>query len=468
MLFNSFAFILVFPLIWVLYYVLPKKYVTGYLLMISYLLYLNWEPVCAFILIGVTMVTYLFPILGNKYFHYRKLILTVGILLTLVPLIFFKYYNFFTQSVFEALSYFHLRMEFDTLHWIMPIGISFFTFQSIGYMVDVYKKKCILEYNLIDYALFISFFPQIASGPISKAKDLIPQIKQVQEFNAIKVQEGLKLFLWGLFLKVALADRMGIYVNTVYGNLDHQNGISCLVASILYSVQIYGDFAGYSLMAIGVAKTLGINLVNNFNRPYFSISITEFWRRWHISLSIWLRDYIYIPLGGSRCSKLKNHWNIYVTFLVSGLWHGANWTFLFWGILHGLFQSVEKLLGLQKSEAKSGIKLFRIGVTFVLVNFAWIFFRMPTLKDAFIVIKKIFVEFHGRLLLPDDNASFKYMVCVLMIFLGKEIRDEFFPNRFLLFESKYIAVRYSSYLFILFVILLTGIFDAGQFIYVNF
>ena len=181
-----------------------------------------------------------------------------------------------------------------------------------------------------------------------------------------------------------------------------------------------------------------------------------------------MRDYIYIPLGGSRCSKLKNHWNIYVTFLVSGLWHGANWTFLFWGILHGLFQSVEKLLGLQKSEAKRGIKLFRIGVTFGLVNFAWIFFRMPTLKDAFIVIKKIFVEFHGRLLLPDDNASFKYMICVLVIFLGKEIRDEFFPNRFLLFESKYVAVRYSSYLFILFVILLTGIFDAGQFIYVNF
>ena len=236
------------------------------------------------------------------------------------------------------------------MHWAVPIGISFFSFQAYGYLADVYYRRTDCERNLRDYALFISFFPQIASGPISKAKDLLPQIKSLKTFDADKATQGLKLLLWGLFLKVVLADRLGLYVDSIYDNYTYQTGFSLFVASLCYSLQIYGDFAGYSLMAIGVAKVLGFDLINNFNRPYFATSITDFWHRWHISLSIWLRDYVYIPLGGSRCSKLRTYWNIFATFLVSGIWHGANWTFIIWGIIHGVAQIAEKALRLQKYE----------------------------------------------------------------------------------------------------------------------
>lgn len=471
MLFNSFTFIWVFPLLWCIYYMLPNKIRIGnlYLLIASYIIYINWEPVYGLILLGVTITTYTFALfMSKKNVGVKHVLLLVSIILTLLPLLFFKYYNFVTISVQKLLLMIGSRFELNSLHWALPIGISFFTFQAIGYLVDVYKGKLEAEISFIDYALFIAFFPQIASGPISKATDLLPQIKNKRCFEPVRASQGLKLFLWGLFLKVVLADRLGIYVNTVFDNIEYQNGISCLFATLCYSFQIYGDFAGYSLMAIGVAKLLGFDLINNFNRPYFSTSITDFWRRWHISLSIWLRDYIYIPIGGSRCSKLKNHWNIYITFLVSGLWHGANWTFVFWGILHGFFQSIEKLLGIQKCNSKSGIRLIRIIVTFVLVNFAWIFFRMPTLEGAFIVIKKIFTEFSGALFIPDESITFKYMLLAITILLLKEMRDEFFPGKLLLFDSRFLIIRYISYLFVLFVILLIGVFDSGQFIYVSF
>lgn len=215
------------------------------------------------------------------------------------------------------------------LNWAIPIGISFFSFQAIGYLVDVYKQRVPMERNFIDYALFVSFFPQIMSGPISRASDLLPQIKNKRTFNEAKAVQGLKWLLWGMFLKTVMADRLGLYVDSVYNNFQYQSGFSCLVASFMYTMQIYGDFAGYSLMAIGVGRLLGFDLVNNFNHPYFATSITEFWKRWHISLTRWLTTYIYIGLGGNRCSKIRQYWNIMITFLVSGVWHGANWTFIF-------------------------------------------------------------------------------------------------------------------------------------------
>lgn len=229
------------------------------------------------------------------------------------------------------------------------------------------------------------------SGPISKAENLLPQIKSERKFDYGKAVQGLKWILWGMFMKVALADRLGLYVDTVFNNYEYYSGVSCFFASICYTFQIYADFAGYSLMAIGVGRIMGFELVNNFRHPYFSASITEFCHRWHISLSTWLKDYIYIPLGGSRCSKLRNYWNIFITFLVSGIWHGANWTFIIWGVLHGLFQILEKILGLQKYDGKSSVhKTFRIFITFMLVNFAWIFFRMPTVHDAVEYIIRMF------------------------------------------------------------------------------
>ncbi|MDP4277443.1 MAG: MBOAT family O-acyltransferase, partial [Bacteroidota bacterium] len=251
-------------------------------------------------------------------------------------------------------------------------------------------------------------------------------------------------------------------------NYTFQSGLSCFVASILYSVQIYGDFGGYSLMAIGAGKILGFNLTNNFNRPYFSTSVTDFWRRWHISLSTWLKDYIYIPLGGSRCSKPRNYFNIFITFLVSGIWHGANWTFIIWGILHGFFQIIEKMFGLQKANYKGVIRGVRILITFLIVNLLWIFFRMPNLSDAIHFIGKMVTDFgNWNLFLPNRSDPLFILLGLSILFI-KEVSDEFFPAKIHFFNNRKLYIRWSAYAILLVIILLTGVFDASQFIYVNF
>lgn len=315
--------------------------------------------------------------------------------------------------------------------------------------------------------LFVCFFPQILAGPISKAKDLLPQIKTKRPFDYDKAVEGLKWLLWGMFMKVVMADRLGLYVDTVLGNYGYNSGISCFVASICYTFQIYGDFAGYSLMAIGVGRLLGFNLINNFNHPYLSVSITEFWRRWHISLSTWLKDYVYIPLGGSRCSKIKNYWNIFITFLVSGIWHGANWTFILWGVLHGVFQIIEKALGMQRCESNRWWeRVLRMALTFLLVNFAWILFRMPSIEDAIGVINRIFTE-SGMLFLPSKKDVFFSLASIAIVAIT-EIYSEFHSNSNCLLYSNSKYIRWCSYTLLAIGILLCGVFDSGQFIYVSF
>ena len=347
------------------------------------------------------------------------------------------------------------------------MGISFFTFQAVGYLMDVYYQRIKAEHNWWDYMLFVSFFPQIMSGPISKAKDLLPQIKTCRKFDATMATQGLKWFVWGLFLKVMMADRLGMYVDKVLDNYMFNSGTSCLLAVVYYSFQIYGDFAGYSFMAMGVGKLMGFNLINNFQRPYLSTSITDFWRRWHISLSTWLKDYVYIPLGGSRCSKGRNYWNIFVTFLVSGIWHGANWTFVFWGILHGVFQVIEKMLGCQKCTTSSKlIRFSRILLTFVLVSIAWIFFRQPTIGDAFGVIERILTE-HGALFKP-SNKDVVFSLLSIGIVVCADLMREFQTKKFYRLVQAPIAIRWCMYYALLLLILLSGVFDSSQFIYVSF
>jgi D-alanyl-lipoteichoic acid acyltransferase DltB (MBOAT superfamily) len=363
-----------------------------------------------------------------------------------------------------------IRYQLHGLNWAIPVGISFFTFQAMGYLWDVYYKRINTERDFLSYALFISFFPSILSGPINKASFVLPQIKNLRlYFDYAKVVEGLKMLLWGMFMKVVVADRVGLFVNSVYSSYDNYTGLTCLIASILYTVQIYADFGGYSLMAIGVGKALGFELTENFRRPYFAVSVTDFWRRWHISLSTWLKDYIYIPLGGSRCSKQRNYWNIFITFLVSGIWHGANWTFIVWGIWHGLFQIAEKILGQQQCNYGWVGKTIKIGVTFLLVNFAWIFFRMPTLSDACGVIARIF-DFSLPMTqsFTDDLITFPFILFGVLVLLLKDLRDEFFPNHFLLMNNKHPWVRWSTYVATLVIIMLCGVFGADQFIYANF
>lgn len=476
MIFNSFQFLWLFPLVFIGYYAmnywLQRKSLgrgSNYLLLLlSYGLYMQYVPWCALVLLWVTVVTYSTALFIDKQRLCKKAICRTGVMLGIFPLLFFKYYNFLADNVNELLG----TCRLPGLNWAIPIGISFFSFQAIGYLVDVYKERILPEKNFCDYALFVSFFPQIMSGPISRASELLPQIKSERAFDYPKAVAGLKLLLWGMFLKTVMADRLGLYVDSVYGNYQYQSGLSCLVASFMYTMQIYGDFAGYSLMAVGVGKLMGFDLINNFKRPYFASSITEFWKRWHISLTRWLTTYIYIGLGGNRCSKVCQYRNIMVTFLVSGIWHGANWTFILWGLVHGALQCVEKMLGVDPkgryahSSILSRLKPIRILVTFMLVNLAWILFRLPSVEIAKEVFVKIFTCEGTGLFLPSNSVTC-FMLLSLCVVIAKECCEEYFPS-VQLFENKYAAVRWASYLVVISMILMCGVFDSSQFIYVKF
>lgn len=443
-----------------------------WLLIVSYLLYMNWKPVFAIVLLAVTLITYFGGLSLDNIENVnapkkRKQLVWLFALLGFFPLLVFKYYNFLNNSLSEGLSILGLQFAMPGLNWAIPVGISFFTFQAMGYMLDVYHHRVRSEHNLIDYLLFVSFFPQIMSGPISKADELLPQIKEKHIFDYNQGREGLKMLLWGMFLKLVIADRLGLFVDTVYANYIHYNGGTNFVASIFYSIQIYCDFAGYSLMAIGIARSLGFNLIDNFRRPYLAISVTDFWRRWHISLTRWLTQQIYIPLGGSHCSKPRTYWNIFVTFMVSGIWHGANWTFIVWGCMHGLFQIVEKALGWQKYEGKNwAIRLTRVIITFLLVNFAWIFFRMPTIGEAYDVIVKIFTNGGVPNLHDLGGAAILMLSIGLFITIFKDMRDEFFKNKFSFLDNRVMQWVISVVLFCL--VLNFGVLDGGSFIYVSF
>lgn len=415
-----------------------------------------------------------------------------GVIATILPLVVFKYGHFISENLSSFTDCFGLTSGSlglmdnpDENHFsiIAPLGISFFTFQALSYVFDVYRKKYPAEQNLSNYLTYMAFFPSMIAGPINRYDQLMPQLNTVQGFNRPLAEKGLKMILWGMFLKVVIADRLQLYIDPVFDGFLQESGSSLLMAAILYSIQLYTDFAGYSLMAIGAAATLGYNLKQNFHNPYFSIGITDFWHRWHITLAHWLRDYIYIPLGGSHCSKRRNYANILITFAVSGIWHGANWTFIVWGLLHGLFQVIEKMLGLQKKkESKlsstdiesSSIKqrnfsikdrsilLARIVLTFFLITFLWIFFRMNTIEDAWIVIEKIFTR-------QDMHFGIceKFIYVFIAIVFIKDLTDEIRPSCNPFYHSK-TWVRWVTYLFIFTSILLFGVFDAGQFIYARF
>lgn len=474
MTFNSFVFWLVFPFIFVFYWLIPVKYNQlrkVFLIIVSYLLYMNWRPAFALVLLGVTLVTYW----GGQVLELRdegkegrkknrKHLVWFFALLGLLPLLVFKYYNFLNDSVAACLTSIGLQFSLPGLNWAIPVGISFFSFQAVGYMLDVYHGRVKAERSIVDYVLFVSFFPQVFSGPISKADELLPQIKKERTFDYQQGVQGLKYLLWGMFLKLVLADRLGLYVDKVVADYGMYNGGTCMLSAIFYSLQIYGDFAGYSLMAIGVAKTLGFDLINNFNRPYFASSITGFWKRWHISLTRWLTQQVYIPMGGSRCSKLRNYWNIFVTFLVSGIWHGANWTFIVWGVIHGFAQIIEKALGLNKKESKGFVKALRIIATFVIVTIAWIFFRMPTLSDAVRFIGHAFTDISMPEVLSVTNFAIYVMAIALVFF--KESREEFFPTKTKFLRNRY--VKWAEYVIVFCLILLCGALDSGSFIYGSF
>lgn len=396
MLFNSIAFLLFFPVICVLYYCIPNQQIRArnlLLLIASYFFYMNWEPAYALLLLISTVVTFL-AALGISHYKERqkkKACLVSSLILNLAVLFLFKYYNFLSYSIEAFFQANGLGIEIPKFGLLLPVGISFYTFQALGYLIDIYRGTTKVERDFATYALFVSFFPQLVAGPIERSNNMLPQFREQHRFDYERTMEGLKLMVWGYFMKLVLADRCGLYVDAIFNNIDYHNGGSFLLASFLFPFQIYGDFAGYSFIAIGVAKVLGFHLMVNFNRPYFSCSLGEFWHRWHVSLSTWFKDYVYIPLGGNRVGQIRQYFNLLVTFVVSGIWHGANWTFLFWGGIHGGLLCIERFIGIDRKTQHYGTqRLLHWTLTFVLVCFAWIFFRANSLNDVIIIILRTF------------------------------------------------------------------------------
>ncbi len=461
MAFNTLRFWLVFPVVFLIYWGgtslfsrRKTEFQNLFLVIASYVLYMCTRPAAALFLFGVTLVTYFGAVVVEKR-PGKRTFMAVFLILSLLPLLLFKYWNFFVSP-----------FKLPGLNWAVPLGISFFTLQAVGYLCDVNSGKIAAERSFLDYSLFVCFFPQLVSGPISKAADLLPQLKEARAFRYDKAVDGLKWLVWGMFLKLFIADRVGIYVDTVFDYPDGFNGATMAVVILLFSIQIYCDFAGYSFMAMGVAKVLGVDLVYNFRRPYFSVSVTEFWHRWHISLSRWLKDYIYIPLGGNRCSRIRNYFNIIVTFLVSGLWHGANITFIVWGLIHGVVQVVEKAVGLARKNSTGILKYVRILITFILVVFAWVFFRSPSLPAAFKVIGKIFTEQGAPDIAVMGYINLLLYVVGIGILLFRDIRDELGPGHWRLCDTK--GFKWVFYVGIFCLTLAAGALDSGQFIYANF
>lgn len=445
---------------------MPHKYRWTWLLAASYYFYMNWNPAYAILIFGSTIITYLCSLLLEKYQKdkgKRRLFLTISLIINFGVLFLFKYFNFVNETVFSVMEYLGIRWAVPNLDILLPVGISFYTFQAIGYTIDVYRGDLKAERHLGIYALFVSFFPQLVAGPIERASNLLPQFREKHVFSSSMAIDGLKLMLWGYFMKVVVADRLAVYVDAVYNNVGQHNGTSLLLASILFSFQIYGDFAGYSFIAIGAAKIMGFRLMTNFKRPYFATSIKAFWSRWHISLSTWFKDYLYIPLGGNRVSRKRHYYNLFVTFLVSGVWHGANMTFVIWGGVHGLYQVAENALGRLFKGAKLP-SLIKMSFTYVIVLLAWVFFRANTMQDAMSVITKIFVE-PGRLFI--DQTTLVYSFIGLSFLLVKEAKDEF-DIKISFSNSNNLVVRYAYYIAIICSIMLFGVFDSSQFIYFQF
>lgn len=388
--FNSLQFVYFYVIVLILFYACPPKFKKYLLLFSSYYFYMCWNKLYVLLIFTSTLSTYSFALLIKKFKTCKKLFLWLGVGLNLLILFYFKYANFFISSINKISICLFAKPSLDVLDILLPVGISFYTFQAMGYLIDVFKCKYTPEKNFINYALFVAFFPQLVAGPIERTNDLLPQLKNVGFTKASynNFIAGWITMLFGFFVKMAIADRFAILVDYVFKNYTTLSSFFLILAVFAFSIQIYCDFYGYSLIAIGVAQTLGIKLCDNFNRPYLSSCIKDFWRNWHISLSSWLRDYVYIPLGGNRCGNFRKNINLFVTFLLSGLWHGASWHFVIWGGLHGVYQIIEgsKLGKMQKRLPR----FLSICLTFCIVSFTWIFFRAETLNVAWDYILKIF------------------------------------------------------------------------------
>lgn len=475
MLFNSIEFLLFLPIVFVLYWFVFNKNLKHQNLLIlvsSYVFYGWWDYRFLSLIVLSTIVDYLIGlnISTQSSKKIQKILLWCSLLFNLGVLGFFKYYNFFIDSwidLFSSIGY-NIKSVW-TLNIILPVGISFYTFQTMSYTIDIYRKQLKPTKDFISFASFVSFFPQLVAGPIERATNLLPQILNKREFKYDQGVQGLRLILWGMFKKVVIADSLAPMVNDIFGNYQDFGGGTLWLGAIYFSFQIYCDFSGYSDIAIGTSKLFGFELMSNFKFPYFSRNIGEFWRKWHISLSTWFRDYLYIPLGGSKEGKWKSLRNIFIIFLVSGFWHGANWTFVIWGLFHAVLfipsfvletnrKYVSSIIA-EKSILPSPKEAVQVLTTFILVTIGWVFFRSETIDDTFNYFFKLFLDF-------DFPGSKRQGLIYLIVFIAWEILLRKNERRVLNFRSK--ILRQGAYLIILLLVIIHSFGTKQSFIYFNF
>lgn len=489
MLFNSFDFLLFFPLVVLGYFLIPARFKRLWLLAASLYFYGCWNAAYLGLILFSTLVTYccargldaIEQKGGERVKTRKKLCVAASLVINLAILFVFKYYDFFALSLNSLTG----TNTVSALGLLLPVGISFYTFQALGYTIDVYRGTIHAEKNILDYALFVTFFPQLVAGPIERAETLLPALKQTHAFDAERVKRGLLTMAWGYFLKLVIADRAAMCVQTVYA-ADGASGFQYAAATALFAFQIYCDFAGYSTIALGAARVLGIELMQNFRQPYFCASIADFWRHWHISLSGWFRDYLYFPLGGSRCSRARNYFNLMVVFLVSGLWHGASWTFVVWGALHGIYQIIGSLTRPLKAKLYAALRLdpekgvvlaLRRVVNFALVCFAWIFFRAESMGEAVKILRAVFspslFELSGTDLLPGlGSADALALALALVVLLAVSLYEKKGASVLDALERRRRPLRWVCYYALILSVVIFGVYGAGyaasSFIYFQF
>ena len=481
MLFNSLNFLIFLPIVFLLYWFVfkPIKWQNLLVVVASYVFYGWWDWRFLFLIVLTTLCSFISGLLIEQYKGERnkqKWISAANIVLNLAILALFKYYNFFAENLQVLFNGFGIHLDWPTLNIILPVGISFYTFQALSYSIDVYRKKINATRDALAFFAFISFFPQLVAGPIERATNLLPQFLKPRTFNESKAVDGLRQILWGFFKKVVVADTCASTLMYVWEDYQHMSGISLFFGGLLFTFQIYGDFSGYSDIAIGTARLFGINLKRNFNYPYFSRSIPEFWRRWHISLMTWFRDYIYFPLGGSRCSKWKIIRNVFIVWGISGLWHGANWTFICWGLFHAVLLAIYNLLGINTKyeyEVAHGRlfpslkELCQMILTFFLAVIGWIIFRAETMTQAWQYLSRMFTTpLEGNSV---NSLKYTFFFVVIMLLAEWLQRDKQHALEFVKPQGilKYRVARWSIYISVL---MMTLVFagEQSQFIYFQF
>ena len=487
MLLNSASYLVFLPVVIFIFYMLPAKDRRAWLLVSSYYFYICWNPKFLILLLISTVTTYVCGIYLEKKadITYRKKVIAVCIIINITILVVFKYSDFVIANINSILDLFKLNTHIPTLDLLLPVGISFYTFQVIGYIIDIYRGKIKAERNFCQYALFVSFFPQICAGPIERAGNMLHQFQNIiyekvtYSVFAERLKKGSAFIIWGFFQKLVIADRAAILINAVFDNYEVYSSVDIIFAMLLYGVQIYCDFDGYTNIARGSATLLGIELMPNFRQPYLAVNIKDFWGRWHNSLTKWFTDYLYIPLGGNRKGEFRKYINIFIVFSVSGLWHGASWHFMLWGAMHGVFLVIYNLFHRKKSIKKRDMlfssRIYHMAVTFLFVDFAWFFFRVPDLQTAVDMLKRMTMSFSFYLSFPNEIFSHGNMIILIFAIILLILIDILHEKNVFVMESVfrqqawfYLLVTAASVLFILIFGVFGGGYDVSNFIYSQF